>query len=268
MALFQVWTDEMNPGYDKILPDVGFMTLPILENEWISDVYIHALLIAAFIRVSFTKYTETAFRRFFWISGFLYIFRSFTISFTILPTPYAGCTLQKHENPLLVALKVISGQHSTCGDVMYSGHTMVLTSSALLWQLFTDDPVIVKILVWILSFIGMLIIVATRFHYSDDVIIAFLLTLTLYVIYHWALWIGEVNKFGGNTPFSIIGILILKIDGSYDESDWCIGNKHVTKGVNYSIPSVEQAVQNYNPRLYDKGCVNYDDVKLKFVEEV
>jgi hypothetical protein len=270
MALIQVWTDEVNPGYDKILPDIGFMTLPHLKNEWISDVYIHSLLIIVIIRIIFTKYKEVAFRRFFWITGLLYLFRSFTISFTILPTPYHGCTLQKHENPLLIALKVISAQHSTCGDVMYSGHTMILTTSALLWQLYTNDHIIIKILIWLLSFIGMLIIISTHFHYSDDVIIAFLLTLALYIIYHWALWIGEVHRFGGNTPFSIIGEIILTIDGTdyidkvikKTEIDNINVNKYFSNNCNgyqfdfNEFNAISNATNNYNP------CINNNNYNI------
>ena len=260
MALFQVWTDHTNPGFNHVLPDVGFMTLPYIENEWITDVYIHLLLIITLIRIIFTPYTQTILRRFLWISGFLYLFRCFTISFTILPTPYSGCDLHEYNNPFYIAFKVIIGQHSTCGDVMYSGHTMMITSAALLWHLYTPY-LIPKIIMWIATFAGMLVIISTHFHYSDDVIIAFMLTIIFYNIYHWALWIGEIHHFGGNAPFAFIGDLVLKLDGTY--CDRLIDQRDNTCYEQYNsqqnINRVQSVVNTYNPQLNNKKITYTSD---------
>ena len=226
----------------KTLPDLGFMVLPYIANHYITDVYIHLLFVIVLVRIWFTPHAQTAYRRFFWISGGLYLFRSLTISFTILPTPYSGCTLEKHDSPFFIALKVVLGQHSTCGDVLYSGHTMILTSSALLWQLYTHN-FILKIAVWIFSVIGMLIIVATHFHYSDDVVIALLLTLFGYTIYHWGLWIGKIHRDGGNVPFYLFGELMLLIDGTD-----CIPIKE-TKLENDDI--IYHSAHTYDPFIID-----------------
>lgn len=187
MALFQIWADARNPGSDKILPDIGFETLPHYMNDFmITDIYVYGWLLITLWRLYYTGNFELALRRFFWISGTLYIIRGFTITFTVLPTPYTGCQPRIHEIPLLAAVKIVFGNLSTCGDVLYSGHTMMLTSSALIWQIY-DRRKLFTFLAWTVSIIGMLIIISTHFHYSDDVIIAFIFTTFIHLVYFLSL---------------------------------------------------------------------------------
>ncbi len=197
MALFQVWADARNPGSDGILPDIGFETLPHYMNDFmVTDIYVYGWLLITLWRLYYTGNFEIALRRFFWISGTLYIIRGFTITFTVLPTPYTGCQPRIHEMPLVVAVKIVFGNLSTCGDVLYSGHTMMLTASALMWQLY-DRRRFAVVIAWIISVVGMLIIISTHFHYSDDVIIAFIFTTFVHMVYFLAL---QLNYYEQYTP--------------------------------------------------------------------
>lgn len=194
MALFQIWADARNPGSDKILPDVGFETLPhYVNNFMVTDIYVYGWLTITLVRLYYTGYFEIGLRRFFWICGTLYILRGFTITFTVLPTPYTGCQPHAHEIPLLTAVKIVFGNLSTCGDVLYSGHTMMLTASALMWQVY-DKRKFAIVSSWIVSIVGMLIIVSTHFHYSDDVIIAFIFTSFTHLVYFFALQINYYER--------------------------------------------------------------------------
>lgn len=188
-AHFQVWADGINTGAGHALPDTGFDLLPHIENEAISDLYIHIywLVGIALVVIFAPTRRQDALRRMFWVLGTLYILRGFTITLTILPNPYHACEPQKHENPFLMAIKVVTGQYTTCGDVLYSGHTTILVAGAYLVHVYLCTPWFLKVLWSLLSVMGMLIIVSTHFHYSNDVLIAAVLAVYSFWIYHFAL---------------------------------------------------------------------------------
>lgn len=105
--------------------------------------------------------------------------------------------------------------HRTCADVFFSGHASNLTLMALIWHssshkkgtsLTTMDPYgdifcsgiplhtsdykstlrcsFAKILVWTAAITGYVIIIATRFHYTLDVLLGIFLTCLVWSLYH------------------------------------------------------------------------------------
>ena len=197
MAFFQVWADNFNQGRHATLPDTGFLVLPHLQNHAISDVYVHVfwvLAIAAVAVCGVRGERQAAFRRMFWVLGALYILRGFTVSMTVLPNPYDGCEPRQHSRPFHTAFKIITGQYVSCGDVMYSGHTMILTSALYLVHVYLPWTV-TRVVGWLLTLLGMLIIVSTRFHYTNDVLVAFVFTASAFVIYHFALDAASIYYF-------------------------------------------------------------------------
>jgi hypothetical protein len=163
-------------------------------------------------------------RRFAAIQGACWLLRAITIMVTILPNPYDTCenTSRADEVPFLEAFKVMFGFRITCGDVLYSGHAATFTLMALIWQEYgrsfaspkrlampretasdlsvgldhfmeVEVPkyskewytgVLCPRIFWTVAVVGYLIIIACRFHYTVDVVIAIIIVVKQWGLYH------------------------------------------------------------------------------------
>ena len=78
----------------------------------------------------------------------------------------------------------------TCGDMIFSGHTLIIVLFCLTFHTYYPKTQSfwgingVKIIVWVTGLVGILFIVATRLHYSIDVLLAVYLSVTLWNAYH------------------------------------------------------------------------------------
>jgi len=78
----------------------------------------------------------------------------------------------------------------TCGDMVFSGHTMLMILFALTFHTYHKRTERywalngVKTFVWALCAIGLLSILATRLHYTIDVLLGMYLSLTVWSSYH------------------------------------------------------------------------------------
>ncbi len=205
------------------LPDIGFDILPMVHDAWLADVMVGLLVALTQCRFSLTPMGATILRRWAFLLGSLFFLRGISIIVTMLPNPLKACKSDAldHE-PAFAAVLILTGQIVTCGDVLFSGHTVNIVMAGLVWQTYSHkagvqllkpnvcpalfDPIAAlccknrpaenevghlvrattaKILVWVFVTAGMLVIIATRFHYTIDVFIGFCLCFFIWKLYHY-----------------------------------------------------------------------------------
>ncbi|KAM0676979.1 hypothetical protein BDAP_002450 [Binucleata daphniae] len=114
-----------------------------------------------------------------------------TVSLTNLPTANTNC------------IKIAKNMFTTfnyhrCGDMIFSGHTLIITICALTWSSYDllVEPRISRIacmLVWLTTFTICFSIILTRNHYSIDVLLSFYVTGSVWIIYGY-IWDKHLSK--------------------------------------------------------------------------
>lgn len=147
----------------------------------------------------FHKYRAIILRRLFSIFGSVFLLRCITMLITSLSVPgrHLKCTSRPYENwveRLSQAFMIWQGGGMsiqgvrTCGDYMFSGHTVTLTLLNFFITEYTpSNSYYVHMLhttSWVLNLFGVFFILAAHEHYSIDVFIAFYISTRLFLYYH------------------------------------------------------------------------------------
>jgi PAP2 superfamily C-terminal len=189
--------------------DFGFMLLgdaPWTHIEWLPDFSNATMMIMSMVPiVVLHPRSSLVGRRIFATLGVVYFFRSVCLVVTLLPNPSKTCDsnyshmLREHESIPWEALKVVFRQRVTCGDVMFSGHATLLTQGALVIHEYVGGiitnyalQIVVRILYWLFACFGYVVIVGTHFHYTIDVVLAVVLTVYSFKMYHYLV---KANRF-------------------------------------------------------------------------
>lgn len=155
-------------------------------------------------------------RKFFWMLGCAYLFRSFSLLSTTMPPTDPRCVYKQrawHEIPF-TAVEIMTKQGNTCSDKIFSGHSSMATLICLFWLgalLRPDNKVIdadlettnvkksvpiwrklsaVGILAWTISVY--IFCVLCRNHYSIDIVVAILVCTGIFSVYQLSLRIIEL----------------------------------------------------------------------------
>uniref|UniRef100_A0AC35TQY7 PAP2_C domain-containing protein n=1 Tax=Rhabditophanes sp. KR3021 TaxID=114890 RepID=A0AC35TQY7_9BILA len=185
------------------LPDLIFMLIPQQKWAWpVGDVLSTVNSVIGFAVVFLHKDRITILRRLFLLGSIMYGLRAVVMGVTFLPpsfhdrdqiclpqvnrTAMYGDEIMKRFLTYVVTLGLTSGQSKIlCGDLMFSGHTIVLsimyfttlkyTPKGLFWLRYVVTPI---------TFCGMLALVVSGGHYSIDVLIAYWLCSHVFWSYH------------------------------------------------------------------------------------
>ena len=142
------------------------------------------------------KHRMVIMTRMFAMMGTMYLLRCVTIFITAIPCPDVNkeCDIYPNAtvwNRLYRAYLIFSRMgiammgNRTCGDYVFSGHTITLTMCNLFINEYTPKNMkILHVISWCLNIFGMYFILSSRGHYSIDVVIAFYITLQLFNNYH------------------------------------------------------------------------------------
>ncbi|XP_039276655.1 phosphatidylcholine:ceramide cholinephosphotransferase 2-like isoform X2 [Nilaparvata lugens] len=181
------------------LPDTFLDNVPVMP--WaldLSEVLIMLSTTVTYGVIIFHRHRWIVLRRVFLMLSILYLMRSITMYVTVLPmssstyycSPKANITsisiIGKRVFQLISGFGLsINGKHTYCGDYIYSGHTVILVICYLIISEYS--PKRCYLLHWasaLTSFVGVILVLLARGHYTVDVLIAYYVTTTIFWIYH------------------------------------------------------------------------------------
>ncbi|XP_013134440.1 PREDICTED: sphingomyelin synthase-related 1-like [Papilio polytes] len=204
-AVVMVIVHDKVPDMKKYppLPDLFLDNVPHIP--WAFDMceITGSLLMAIWVIVLFFhKHRFIILRRFFALAGTVFLLRCFTMLITSLSVPGSHLKCEPRFYPpaddltvwgrrLRQAYDIWSGAGMsvrgvrTCGDYMFSGHTVALTLLNFFITEYTSRSLyLLHILTWVMNMFGIFFILAAHEHYSIDVFIAFYITSRLFLYYH------------------------------------------------------------------------------------
>jgi len=188
-----------------ILPDIGFdfaaMFTPQITtwSQWPDvSVGVAASLTMLWLIVDGPTHQKlSVFRRFLLMSSVMYWLRAICVVSTQLPNPFQTDDPKYHyewtHNIAYEALLCLLRIKATNNDVFFSGHTVCITMCALTLDTYCTRKWLPWSF-WTASVFTLYVIVATKFHYTIDVVIAFALSVVIWKLYHLAMSIEAVRN--------------------------------------------------------------------------
>lgn len=202
---------ERMPDRTKVppLPDVLFDIFP--PQDWalnVSEIIIIVSTNTCLLVIFLHRHRLVILRRCFLIIGILYLMRSVTMFVTQVPvasTTYYCSPKANSTSPTVIVNRVlqllsgfglsINGQHTYCGDYIYSGHTVILTMTYMVIREYTPRRCyLLHWLFWLTSMLGVVMVLISRGHYTVDALIAYYVTTRVFWMYHTMcnnMWLKE-----------------------------------------------------------------------------
>ncbi|CAP27982.1 Protein CBR-SMS-2 [Caenorhabditis briggsae] len=185
------------------LPDLTFMIIPQQRWAWsVGDVLSTVSSIVAFTIIFLHHQRWIVLRRTFILGAIMYGLRAVILGVTFLPPSFHNrdeiCQPQVNRTAMygmeiatrfltyVITLGLTSGQDKIlCGDLMFSGHTVVLTIMYFVQLQYTPRGlVILRYIAAPITFLGIGALVVSGGHYTMDVLIAYWLTSHVFWSYH------------------------------------------------------------------------------------
>ncbi|CAM1298870.1 SAMD8 (predicted) [Pycnogonum litorale] len=179
------------------LPDIFLDNVPLIPWAFYMCELTGVILCIVWVSILiFHKYRLILMRRMFSLTGSVFLLRCVTMLITSLSVP--GIHLKCEARPygdmwakLEQAFVIWKGCGlslkgvRTCGDYMFSGHTVTLTLLNFFITEYTPASWhYLQTFTWVLNLFGIFFILAGHEHYSIDVFIAFYITTRLFLYYH------------------------------------------------------------------------------------
>uniref|UniRef100_A0A0K0FMC6 PAP2_C domain-containing protein n=1 Tax=Strongyloides venezuelensis TaxID=75913 RepID=A0A0K0FMC6_STRVS len=187
----------------KPLPDLVFILIPQQKWAWpVGDVLSTVNSVIAFIVVLLHRERIIIFRRLFILGAIMYGLRAVIMAVTYLPPSFNNrdeiCEPQLNRTGVywdevmkrfltyVVTLGLTSSQEKIlCGDLMFSGHTIVLSIMYFTTLKYTPRKLaLLRYIVTPITFCGMAALVVSGGHYSMDVLIAYWISSHVFWSYH------------------------------------------------------------------------------------
>ncbi|PIK37724.1 hypothetical protein BSL78_25436 [Apostichopus japonicus] len=184
--------EKYPPLPDIVLDNLPYMPWAFKASELCGVVLSSILLVVIILH----KHKFIVLRRLFAITGTVFLLRCLTMFVTALSVPdhRLECSSKMYgdlHTKIWRAIEICTGFGMTltgvrtCGDYMFSGHTIVITTlNHFITEYSPRNFHLLHTLSWILNIFGVFFILAAHEHYSIDVIVAFYITSRLFLYYH------------------------------------------------------------------------------------
>ncbi|EDV19410.1 uncharacterized protein TRIADDRAFT_51176 [Trichoplax adhaerens] len=179
------------------LPDIVLDNIPVIPYSFeLCEITALSLFILLGIIIVFHKHRFVIIRRLCAIAGTVFLLRCATMFVTSLSIPgrHLECDSKTNGDFASImnrAIQIWSGFGMTiagvrtCGDYLFSGHTVAVTLSNFFITEYTPDSWhLLHFLTWTLNLSGIFFILAAHEHYSIDVLIGYYITTRLFIYYH------------------------------------------------------------------------------------
>lgn len=179
------------------LPDIFLDSVPRIPWAFAMAEACGVILCYMFLLILLLhKHRSILLRRLCSLMGTVFLLRCCTMFVTSLSVPgqHLKCASETYDGAwgkIQRALAIwtgfgmtLTGVH-TCGDYMFSGHTVVITMLNFFVTEYTPRSWhLIHTISWVLNLFGIFFILAAHEHYSIDVFIAFYITTRLFLYYH------------------------------------------------------------------------------------
>lgn len=198
-SIVMVIVHDRVPDMNKYppLPDIFLDNIPHIPWAFhISELCGSILLLIWLSVLLFHKHRFILFRRFNSLCGTVYLLRCVTMLITSLSVPgiHLSCAPREYSNWYAKFNQAFVIWHNvglsirgvrSCGDYMFSGHTVALTMMNFFITEYTPRRLYwLHTFTWLLNIFGIFFILSAHEHYSIDVFIAFYITSRLFMYYH------------------------------------------------------------------------------------
>ena len=162
--------DQLNVYHKDQVPlyDLGHILLPDVKNH---NNFMEILILVPVILIIYQGISDQLVNDVVIMSAIIYGLRLFTYNLTIMPSVYCYHNKSDDQN-------MIGG----CHDCMFSGHTSLFL---LLMLTLIIDYKYNALACFGVSIMYSLLIIATKAHYSIDVIIAWYITVLVFIVYKY-----------------------------------------------------------------------------------
>ena len=193
-----------------------------VDNYALPDQLVYALFVATLVLIALHPQRFMIFRRLLVLFGMMFLLRAVTVSVTQLPDAAPTCQAQ-FGDPKRGAYKrqpmfpkafarawvflFSPTTHVTCGDMLFSGHATCLSMCGMVFKHYCRARLLntkvffrwirgnkesrfaalvglARFSVYLYCLVGNMLIVATRLHYTLDVIVATIMTYSVFTWYH------------------------------------------------------------------------------------
>lgn len=181
---------EDNPVYDVILIAINWFLEKIKwdPGQTYALVFTNFSVIVLLIRlVTLGRDSFWIIRRTFTVLSVVYGIRSLMVSITVIPTPMPICYYVIKESLIETAIYNFLHGNESCGDVFFSGHTILFTTTIYTWlsRPPTFYPPIAHAIVLIIAVLGYSSLLISKLHYTIDVLGGLWFTLSVILAYNW-----------------------------------------------------------------------------------
>ena len=180
------------PLYDR-----GHNVLPLVPKLY-ADIAVVSI-VAYFVLRWGIRYPK-ALENYLWIVAILFVGRVAMFTVTQIPPARPECSTRKPGDP--IRYRVFQKGWKECKDLIYSGHTLH-TVLALLFILYLSKSVLEKFIVTIAVGIALVLIIASRIHYTVDVLLATFITILVFFA-----WPGVDNVIDNILKGGLYGITL------------------------------------------------------------